>query len=103
MHCGSSKTAKERINTFKAHFEKDNTKESGGECEYEDLQEYLIKDLIDAGKNITQLEKIKEKADGRIKFIYLFLSTLCIGLCIALEEISAMIASWRLGSVCVHE
>ena len=69
LHCGSSKTAKERINTFKAHFEKDNTKESGGECEYEDSQEYLIKDLLDADKKITQLEKMKENADGRIKFI----------------------------------
>ena len=80
-----------------------NTNESGGECEYDDSQEYLIKDLLDADKNITQLEKMKENADGRIKFIWLFLSTLCIGLCIALEEISVIIASLWLGSVCIQE
>ena len=69
LHCGSSKTAKKRIDVFKAHLEKENTKERGGECEYEDSQEYLIKDLLDADKNIAQLEKMKENADGRIKFI----------------------------------
>ena len=69
LHCGSSKTAKERINTFKAHVEKDSTKESGDECEYEDSQEYLIEDLLDPDKNIAQLEKMKENADGKIKFI----------------------------------
>ena len=69
MYCGSSKTTKERIKTFKAHFEKDNTKERGGKCWYEDSQEYFIKDLLDADKNIAQLEKMQENADGRIKFI----------------------------------
>ena len=69
LHCGSSKTAKELINTFKTHLEKDNTKWSGGKCEYEDSQEYLIKDLLDADENIAQLEKMKKNTDRRIKFI----------------------------------
>ena len=60
MHCdGSSKVAKQRIDKYKSYAEKD-------EDDYEDSQEFLIKDILDSEKNIERLEKIKTKTDEKL-------------------------------------
>eukprot|EP00957_Ditylum_brightwellii_P101129 7706660-Ditylum_brightwellii.AAC.1 len=63
-HCGSTKSDKARIDAYKTHL---NNLDVESDDKFEDLQEYLIKDLLETDCNILNLLKMKKKQESRME------------------------------------